>query len=199
MSTVGALFSLLRSTFSVKAGCSELELYWDDDADVLNADHGTGTSFPLELRLPAVASEALMLELSVVELDSLEFSDSKAKSILPELALIITSWIVPTFWPAESFTRAPVSLLARTDFSVLRPVAVKCLVLQLRFADESLDCVSCDCVCDCAQPDAAIEHAAQRIVIFKNVFFITFFVAVWFRKKIDTDQRRFETIKPRLL
>jgi len=148
-STVGAELSLFWSIFSVNVGCSELVLYCDD-ADVRNRDHGTGTSLPLELRF-MLLSGVLVEELELfIELSDvlLELSESKAKSTRPDDALIVTSWMVPTRWPEESLTCAPVSLLTRTVLSLSRPVALRCLVLQLRLADESLEGWSCDCDCD---------------------------------------------------
>jgi hypothetical protein len=186
---------------TVNVGCSELVLYWEE-ADVLNSDHGTGTSLPLELRfmlLSVVVVEELELFIELSDV-LLELSESNAKSTRPEDGLMITSCTVPTRWPEESLTCAPVSLLARTVLSLSRPVALRCLVLQLRFAEEeSLEGWSCDC--DCAHADAAsIEQAAHTAVIRENFFVITscsFVLCSSFRKKIDTAKRRFETNKVR--
>jgi hypothetical protein len=199
-SIVGAALSLFWSVFTVNVGCSELVLYCAD-ADVLNNDHGTGTSLPLELWLTVVSDVLveeleLFIELSDVLLEL--FSESRAKSTRPEDALIVTSWMVPIRWPEESLTCAPVSLLARTVLSLSRPVALKCFVLQLRLADESLDGWSCDC--DCAHADAAsIEQAAHTAVIRENFFVILYSFVLLFlvSKEIDTSKRRFETNKPR--
>jgi hypothetical protein len=86
-------------------------------------------------------------------------------------------------WPEESFTCAPLSRLARIAWSLFRPVALRCLVLQLRLAEGSLDDWLCESVC--AHADAAsIEHAAHITVIFKNAFVIPqFIVAVSISKK----------------
>ncbi len=174
VSTVGAALSLFWSMFSVNVGCSELVLYCEE-ADVRNSDHGTGTSLPLELRF-MLLSVVVVVELELfIELSDvlLELSESKAKSTRPEAALIVRSWMVPTLWPEESFTCAPVILLARTVLSLSRPVALRCLVLQLRLADELVDCWSCDCDCDCAHADAAsVEQAVQIAVIRENFFVI---------------------------
>jgi hypothetical protein len=178
MSTVGALLNLFWSTFTVKAGCSELVLYWEETADVFNNAHGTGTSLLFELAAASVFSVALDLLFALAEVLA-GVNESRAKSIWPELALMMTSWMVPTRCRDESLTCAPTSLLARTQFSVLRPVALSRLVLQLRFAVESLDCMSCDC----AQTDAAREHAAHIMVNLENAFFIARFISLfWFEK-----------------
>ena len=96
---------------------------------------------------------------------------------------MIVSSMVPTRLPEESLTAAPRNCVARTECSPSRPVALKCLVLQLRLDDESLD----GCPCDfetCAPADAASsEDAAQTIVIFRSPFFIAkFFCRFCFEK-----------------
>src|SRR5947209_7377973 len=113
--TVGALWSLLWSVFNVKVGCcSELPLLYCDEVENLSRDQGTGTNFSLE-----------------PEVEPSEFNDNKAKSILPVVGLRMVSWICPARFPEESFTCAPTSLLARSGCSFIRPVAFRCLVLQL--------------------------------------------------------------------
>ena|SRR6185312_9364370 len=114
---------------------------------------------------------------------SAPFTDNSAKSTRPDDGLMRVSSIVAIRLPEESFTAAPLNCVARTECSPSLPVALKCLVLQLRLADESLDCWPCDS--DCAHADAAsIEHAAHTVVIFKNAFVIpNSMLLVLFRKR----------------
>ncbi len=53
----------------------------------------------------------------------LEFSDMIAKSIRPEVGLIIVSLIVPRVSPEDPVTLAPISWLARNSWCPMRPVA----------------------------------------------------------------------------
>jgi len=82
---------------------------------------GTGTNFPALERV-AVLEVELVVEfapvLSVLEVlaaPELEFKESTAKSIRPDVGLIMTALIVPRSWPWLSLTWAPIILLARTS------------------------------------------------------------------------------------
>ncbi len=95
---------------------------------------------PLGLLLPPELLEEprLLLELSLLlelpvedplgllllpELLPLELSERTAKSMRPEVGLIIVSLIVPSVTPDEPVTLAPISWLARNSWCPMRPVA----------------------------------------------------------------------------
>ncbi len=86
----------------------------------------------LELLLPRL----LLEELGLLELPDdeplgllllpelpLEFSDSTAKSMRPEVGLMIVSLTVPRVSPEEPVTLAPISWLARSSWPLMRPIA----------------------------------------------------------------------------
>src|ERR1051325_4840848 len=82
---------------------------------------------PLVLEVPVVLPVVVfpvVLLLPLVE----EVQEITAKSILPEPGLTMISLIVPNSSPVEPFTFAPISLLARISFWLVRPVAEKCPV-----------------------------------------------------------------------
>ena len=82
--------------------------------------HGTGTSFS---PLVAVVEVAPPLVAPLVPEVALELNERIAKSTRPELGLRMTSLIVPRVVPEELLTLAPISLLARNSFWLVRPVA----------------------------------------------------------------------------
>jgi hypothetical protein len=149
----------------VNVGLSEPELYCDDEDFVFNNDHGTGTNLFAELEL-AVAALCGAADPAAALLN-----DNKPNSTLPVAGLMIVSSSVAIRWPDASFTVAPLNCVARTDCAPSRPVALKCLVLELRTAGASLDGWPCESAC--ARTDApSIEHAAHTNVIFRNLSFI---------------------------
>jgi hypothetical protein len=114
-SKAGAVCNLLMSPEYVKLICA-----WLEDVVVLpskpacNSDHGTATSLapPTVLAVPEVVEDVPSLSLvGVLELaDPVEpLSEITAKSILPELGLIMSSLIVPIDSPDEAFTSALVN------------------------------------------------------------------------------------------
>ena len=133
-------------------------------AEGLRSFHGTGTRFP-------VASEGVPL------------SDSNAKSIRPECGFTMMSCSCPARFPEMSLTCAPTSLLARTVVSFMRPVAVRCLVLQLWpdcvWLEESFGFDGADCAREDAESSVQV---AQMIVTLRNVFVISRFLRFCFRE-----------------
>jgi len=191
--TVGAEVNLFLSIlFNVKVGFSVLVAYCADDELVFNNVQGTGTNLFGELGL-ALASfaEAFAVELPLeaeLIVSAAPFNDSNAKSIRPDLGLMIVSSIVAICLPEESFTAAPINCVARTECSPSLPVALKCLVLKPRVADESFGVWLCDS--DCAHADAVnIEHAAHTAEILRNAFFITKFLLLVLLRKQPTRLR----------
>lgn len=92
---------MLESPEKVKLGCCPLV---PPAAAVLlgrNSDQGTGTSFSPVVPPPPALEDGL--------------SEMTAKSIFPEAGLMMTSLMVPSVWPEESLTWAPVNWLARVS------------------------------------------------------------------------------------
>jgi len=114
---------LLLSPLKVNVGPIEPEVDDDEDdplelapeLDARNNCHGTATCFPEapdELDVSEVLEDALEDEL--LEPPEL-LNETIAKSTLPELGLITTSWIVPRVSPEEPWRLQLFSLLACTS------------------------------------------------------------------------------------
>lgn len=77
--------------------------------------------------VPEVVPEGLV---APPELLLAELSERIAKSILPEPGLTIWSLMVPRVSPEELLTSAPLSWLALISWCPMRPVALKCRLIQ---------------------------------------------------------------------
>jgi hypothetical protein len=133
-SNVGADCSLLVSPLKVKVGPidPEVEEVLEElpeippELDARKRLHGTATCLP-ELEDELVAD---VLEDVVPELEPELFSDRMAKSTLPEVGLMTTSWIVPNVSPDEPCTLQLFNLLAWISCcDMLRPVGLRLLLL----------------------------------------------------------------------
>jgi hypothetical protein len=103
------------------------------DEELLKSIQGTATCLPPTAALEEVVPVALEL-VPEVELvapaPALPLKERIANSSLPDEGLTIVSLIVPISVPEEPFTWAPVSWLARTAWWLMRPVALRCRLLQ---------------------------------------------------------------------
>jgi hypothetical protein len=94
--------------------------------ELFNIVQGTATCLP-----PTAALEEVVPEVALVApAPALPLKERIANSSLPDEGLTIVSLIVPISLPEELLTRAPVSWLARTTWWPMRPVALRCRLLQ---------------------------------------------------------------------